>query len=79
MIGRSDAAFPSTRHSVLRAVASPDPEVRRAALEDLAAVYWRPVYARYRLKWRPAGGRRRGPDPGFLRSRAMSDGLVPGL
>ncbi|MGH7514736.1 MAG: sigma factor [Gemmatimonadales bacterium] len=74
MIGRSDAAFPSTRHSVLRAVASPDPEVRREALEDLAAVYWRPVYARYRLKWNlPA------PDAEDLAQeffvRALSDGL----
>lgn len=51
MIGRSDAAFPSTLHSVLRAAGSADAEVRRAALEALATVYWRPVYARYRLKW----------------------------
>lgn len=51
MTDRSDPAFPSTRLSVLRAVASPDVDVRHAALEVLATVYWRPVYARYRLKW----------------------------
>jgi RNA polymerase sigma factor (sigma-70 family) len=51
MIGPTDAAFPSTRLSVLRAVASPDPGAREAALEVLSAIYWRPVYARYRLKW----------------------------
>lgn len=51
MIGSTDAAFPSTRLSVLRAVGSPDPGAREAALEVLSAIYWRPVYARYRLKW----------------------------
>jgi RNA polymerase sigma factor (sigma-70 family) len=55
MMGRSDAAFPSTRLSVLSAVGSPDADARQAALEVLSAIYWRPVYARYRLKWNLSG------------------------
>ena len=51
MTAPSDARFPSTRHSVLRALGSEDTATRRAALESLVAVYWRPVYARYRVKW----------------------------
>jgi RNA polymerase sigma-70 factor (ECF subfamily) len=47
----SDARFPSTRHSLLRALGSDDTATRREALEALVAVYWRPVYARYRVKW----------------------------
>lgn len=29
-----------------------DPDLRRAAFQALAEVYWRPVYVRLRLKWR---------------------------
>jgi DNA-directed RNA polymerase specialized sigma24 family protein len=51
MTSRDTAAFPDTRHSILRAVASGEPEARHAALGVLAAIYWRPVYTRFRLKW----------------------------
>ena len=51
MSAPSDARFPSTRHSLLRALGSEDTATRRAALESLVAVYWRPVYARFRVKW----------------------------
>jgi len=54
MTTRSQALFPDTRLSVLRAAASGDADARGAALEVLATIYWRPVYARYRLKWRLA-------------------------
>jgi DNA-directed RNA polymerase specialized sigma24 family protein len=74
MMVRSDPAFPSTRHSVLRAVASSDPEVCRAALEVLAAVYWRPVYARYRLKWNLPAPDAEDQTQDFF-ARALSDGL----
>jgi RNA polymerase sigma factor (sigma-70 family) len=36
---------------MLQAVASGDPDARQAALEALTAIYWRPVYTRFRLKW----------------------------
>ncbi|HEX6739370.1 MAG TPA: hypothetical protein VF310_13920 [Vicinamibacteria bacterium] len=44
--------FPATRHSVVQAVAHADPEVRRRAWDALAALYWPPVRAYLRLKWR---------------------------
>lgn len=46
--------FPSTHWSVLKPVAQGDgdTEARRAGLEALARLYWRPVYAHFRLRWR---------------------------
>lgn len=49
--GRPDA-FPPTRHSVVRAIASADPEARRDAYGTLVGAYWRPVYAYIRFRWR---------------------------
>ena len=43
--------FPTTRHSVLHSIASPEPEQRRRGLEALAEAYWRPVYKYLRLRW----------------------------
>jgi DNA-directed RNA polymerase specialized sigma24 family protein len=45
-------SFPATRESVLRAIASPDAEVRQRAWDVLAGAYWRPVYTYLRLRWR---------------------------
>lgn len=45
-------AFPLTRHSVVRAMAPADPEVRTAAFDAIVRGYWRPVYAYIRLRWR---------------------------
>jgi RNA polymerase sigma factor (sigma-70 family) len=75
MSDRSDASFPNTRLSVLRAAGSADPEVRRAALDVLAAVYWRPVYARYRIKWRVNAADAEDLAQEFF-TRAVGDGLV---
>jgi RNA polymerase sigma factor (sigma-70 family) len=77
MIGRSDARFPSTRLSVVRGASSEDTEARRAALETLAAVYWRPVYARYRLKWRAPPEDAEDLTQEFF-ARAVTDGLFRG-
>ncbi len=44
-------AFPLTRHSLLLAAASSDPQARRAAFETLVSGYWRPVYRYLRLRW----------------------------
>lgn len=43
--------FPTTRHSIIEAVASPDPQVRQLALETIIAAYWRPAFLHLRLKW----------------------------
>jgi RNA polymerase sigma factor (sigma-70 family) len=51
-IGGPDARLPATRHSVIEAVASGDPEVRRRAFDILIAAYWKPVYKHVRIKWR---------------------------
>jgi RNA polymerase sigma factor (sigma-70 family) len=44
-------AFPATRHSILVAARSRDPEERRRAFDVLVASYWRPVYKYLRLRW----------------------------
>ena len=46
------AAFPATRHSVVRDLGSDDPARRAAAFDALARSYWRPVYVYVRLRWR---------------------------
>jgi RNA polymerase sigma-70 factor (ECF subfamily) len=43
--------FPSTRWTLLRGAASPESPQYRACLEELAALYWRPVYGHFRRKW----------------------------
>jgi RNA polymerase sigma factor (sigma-70 family) len=45
-------SFPATRHSVVRDLASADPDTRAAAYDALARSYWRPVYLYIRLRWR---------------------------
>ncbi len=44
--------FPLTRHSVVAAAQSPDPEERVYAMNAIAASYWRPVYKYARMRWR---------------------------
>ncbi len=43
--------LPATRHSIVAAVRSDRPEVRRSGLGALIAVYWKPVYKYLRVKW----------------------------
>jgi DNA-directed RNA polymerase specialized sigma24 family protein len=43
--------LPATRHSVVAALRSGNPEVRRDGFETIVAVYWKPVYKYVRLKW----------------------------
>ncbi len=50
MKGHPDA-FPLTRHSVVRAIASADPEARARAYDAIVRSYWRPVYAYIRVRW----------------------------
>lgn len=44
-------AFPATRISVVRALASDDRSSRHRAHDALAAMYWKPVYKYIRLRW----------------------------
>lgn len=48
-------SFPLTRHSVVRDLASADPDARAAAYDALARTYWRPVYLYIRLRWHRDG------------------------
>lgn len=50
--GGSGARFPATRHSAIMALRSDDSELRRRAIDTIAQVYWRPVYAHIRLRWK---------------------------
>jgi RNA polymerase sigma factor (sigma-70 family) len=43
--------FPLTRHSVVAAMRSDTPDVRRAAFDTLVSAYWKPVFKYVRLKW----------------------------
>jgi RNA polymerase sigma factor (sigma-70 family) len=49
---RTDAGYPHTRVSLILAARQENSDVRRAAFDALISVYWRPVYARLRIKWR---------------------------
>jgi RNA polymerase sigma factor (sigma-70 family) len=49
--GGARDAFPPTRVSVVRGIASTDPAIRREAYGALVRHYWRPVYAYVRLRW----------------------------
>jgi RNA polymerase sigma factor (sigma-70 family) len=53
-LGGAAAVFPVTRCTLVRATASPDPAVRRQALDALIAAYWKPVYKYLRVKWKLA-------------------------
>jgi RNA polymerase sigma factor (sigma-70 family) len=46
------ASFPVTRHSIVRAAQSGDPDLRRQGFDALIAAYWKPVYMYLRRKWR---------------------------
>jgi RNA polymerase sigma factor (sigma-70 family) len=48
------AQFPATRHSMVAAIRSDEPEIRRAAFDTLVAAYWKPVFKYLRLKWHAA-------------------------
>jgi RNA polymerase sigma-70 factor (ECF subfamily) len=50
-IGGEGNSFPSTCWSVIREAKDPDAEGYRASIDQLATLYWRPVYAYFRCKW----------------------------
>ena len=50
-IGGRARRFPATRHSMVEAARSGDPDRRRAAFERVVQAYWKPVYVYLRLRW----------------------------
>jgi RNA polymerase sigma factor (sigma-70 family) len=44
--------FPSTRHSVIEALRTSNPELRSRAMDLVISAYWKPVYKYLRLKYR---------------------------
>lgn len=50
-MGGGPRPFPQTRWSVIREASDPESPQYRASLEELANLYWRPVYAHFRRKW----------------------------
>jgi len=51
-IGGPNAAFPSTRPSIVAAAIGDDEARRRTARETFVAAYWKPIYRYIRIKWR---------------------------
>lgn len=47
----ADAAFPTTRCSVVLATGSADPRLREEAWSTLVRAYWKPVYKYVRIVW----------------------------
>jgi RNA polymerase sigma factor (sigma-70 family) len=67
-------AFPATRHSILVAARSGDPEERRRAFGVLVASYWKPVYKYLRLRWRASAEDAEDLTQGFF-ARAFEKGF----
>jgi RNA polymerase sigma factor (sigma-70 family) len=44
-------SFPPTRYSIVSAIRSEQPDVRRAAFDTLVNAYWKPVFKYVRVKW----------------------------
>jgi RNA polymerase sigma factor (sigma-70 family) len=77
-LGGSAAAFPATRCSLVRAASSPDPGVRRAALDSLITAYWKPVYKYLRCKWGLSNEDAKDLTQAFF-TRAMDKGFFDGF
>ncbi len=50
--GGGRGEFPRTRQSLVQRIGAGDPAERREAVGELVAIYWKPVYAYLRLRWR---------------------------
>lgn len=51
-IGGGGGEFPSTRWSQLQRLSGVESDAWRRSFEELATIYWRPVYRYIRLRWR---------------------------
>jgi RNA polymerase sigma factor (sigma-70 family) len=73
-LGGPAAAFPATRSSLVRATLSPDPGVRKQALDALVGAYWKPIYKYFRCKWRLSNEDAKDLTQAFF-ARAMEKGF----
>lgn len=76
-IGGRERRFPTTRHSMVEAARSADPERRRAAFERIVQAYWKPVYVYLRLRWRAPAEEAKDLTQGFF-ARAFEKGFFEG-
>ena len=76
-IGGGSDRFPVTRHSVIAATGSEDPQVRQRAYEVLVSAYWKPVYKYLRLRWRQSNEDAKDLTQGFF-TRAMEKSFFSG-
>ena len=51
MAAKPQSNFPATRHSIVAAAVSDDPDERSRAIDAIVAAYWRPIYKYVRLRW----------------------------
>lgn len=73
----SGGAFPATRHSLLQAAASADPQVRDRAFGTLVEGYWKPVYKYLRVRWRAGADDAQDLTQEFF-TRALEKGFFDG-
>src|ERR1043166_4971131 len=77
-MGGAESAFPKTRWSVIRDAGDAESPASRQSLEDLARLYWRPIYAYFRRKWRRSNEEAKDLTQEFF--AALSDkGFLEGL
>lgn len=73
-IGGSQARFPLTRQSAVRAARSDDAQERERATSALVAAYWKPAYKYVRIRWQAANEEAKDLTQGFFVS-AIERGL----
>lgn len=66
-IGGAQDRFPSTRLSLIESVSAGD-AIRSDALDQVAALYWKPVYKYIRLKWSKSNEEAKDLTQGFFAS-----------
>jgi RNA polymerase sigma factor (sigma-70 family) len=71
-IGGAHDRFPSTRMSLLEAASASD-GLPNDALDQVVALYWKPIYKYIRLKWRKSNEEAKDLTQGFLASALERD------
>jgi RNA polymerase sigma factor (sigma-70 family) len=71
-IGGAQDRFPSTRLSLLEAASAND-ALPNDALDQVVALYWKPIYKYIRLKWRKSNEEAKDLTQGFLASALERD------
>src|ERR1700732_4558116 len=71
-IGGARDRFPSTRLSLIESVSAGD-ALRSDALDQVAALYWKPVYKYIRLKWSKSNEEAKDLTQGFFASALERD------